>query len=308
MTPPIDQEEEDEESRKFEAQAREDLEKDGCPPCYPPHLVVPLQNPPEEYKPIIDYWQSMRPSSDVLLCEQREDWQNFRAFQARIRRRHPIISTIIDEVRKRRQSHGLSGDVNLLMDHQQQSRQQNWLEYQWYHLRKHERLEKDRDELIEGEGSAHKNADIMDNVGSGHPAVVEEVHRQNLEYAERKLRWHEVLLSWIEQQRLAMDPEPPTRLQEDSDNRNALPVASDAILPGSTPRPPKLRQTKGKPLGPHHPQRVSKTKRLADAGTNFRLRTRPRRRVAPQGLDCGPGLLKTRSGRVSRPPVRWTYE
>ncbi|GAB1311977.1 hypothetical protein MFIFM68171_02187 [Madurella fahalii] len=36
ITPPPDEEEDDEESRLLEAQARQDLESDGCPPCYPP--------------------------------------------------------------------------------------------------------------------------------------------------------------------------------------------------------------------------------------------------------------------------------
>jgi hypothetical protein len=38
LTPPIDSEEELEEARVLEFQARKELEDDGCPPCYPPDL------------------------------------------------------------------------------------------------------------------------------------------------------------------------------------------------------------------------------------------------------------------------------
>ncbi len=49
--------------------------------------------------------------------------------------------------------------------------------------------------------------------------------QRHLEYAERTLRWHEVILGWIEQQRLARDLRPPTPVEEDSDNQNAAPKA-----------------------------------------------------------------------------------
>ena len=55
MIPPLDEDGEDEESRVLEAQARKDLENEGCPPSYPPDLNIPLRNPPEKYEAIISY-------------------------------------------------------------------------------------------------------------------------------------------------------------------------------------------------------------------------------------------------------------
>lgn len=54
MTPPLD-EEENKEPRVLEAQARKELENEGCPPCYPPDLAIPLHSTPEKYQVIIRY-------------------------------------------------------------------------------------------------------------------------------------------------------------------------------------------------------------------------------------------------------------
>lgn len=45
-TPPLDREEENEESRLLEVQSCKELENEGCPPCYPPDLDISLQNIP----------------------------------------------------------------------------------------------------------------------------------------------------------------------------------------------------------------------------------------------------------------------
>ena len=46
MIPPLDEEDENEESRLFEAQACKELEDDGCPPYYLPDLEIPVRNLP----------------------------------------------------------------------------------------------------------------------------------------------------------------------------------------------------------------------------------------------------------------------
>ena len=155
-----------------------------------------------------------------MLCAQRSDWRNFRASQVRVRSRYrkEQFSSFVDEVRKRRRRHGLGGGVHLLVDLQQQSQQKNWIEFQNYHLKRHERLEKERDAL--------KKVGDAATIGSGRTAQNEEAIQRRLEYAERTLRWHEVLLGWTEQQRLAMDQRPPAPIDEDSDDRNAVLRAS----------------------------------------------------------------------------------
>ncbi|KAL8724032.1 MAG: hypothetical protein Q9166_008168 [cf. Caloplaca sp. 2 TL-2023] len=220
ITPPPDEEEDAEESRLLEAQARKDLESDGCPACYSPTIDVPMRNPPAEYRLIVGYWQSFSSTGDVVLCAQRSDWRNFRASQIRVRSRYPKeqFSAFVDEVRERRRRHGLGGGVRLLVDLQQQSQQENWIEFQNYHLKRHDRLEKERDGL--------KEAGNMATIGSGRTAQNEEAIQRRLEFAERTLRWHEVFLQWTEQQRLAMNQRPPTPIEEESDDRNAALRAS----------------------------------------------------------------------------------
>ena len=207
----------------LEAQARPDLERDDCPPCYPPCLDVPVRNPPEEYRQIIEYWQSFSSTDDVVLCAQRSDWRSFRQSQQRLRlrfRKKPF-STFLDEVRERRQAYGLDGNVYLLLDPQQQSRQQNWIEFQDYHLKIHKRQEKKRDRLQKDLDTTRREASDTDMETSEHAAQQERAICQRLEYAETTLRWHEVMLFWIEQRRLAMDPPPPAPIEKGSGDQNS---------------------------------------------------------------------------------------
>lgn len=208
----------------LETEARKDLENDGCPACYPPHLDVPVRNPPEEYRPIIDYWQSFSSTDDVVLCAQRSDWRRFRASQVQLRNRYQNkpFSIFVNEVRDRRRRYGPDVDVHLLLDSQQQSQQQNWIEFQNYHLRHHERLKKQQDGLKKNLGDAQKEAGDTNIVGSERAVQNEVAIQRNLEYTERTLQFHEIFLGWIEQQRLAMDPRPPTPVEEDRDNQIAV--------------------------------------------------------------------------------------
>jgi hypothetical protein len=207
MTPPLDQEEENKESRMLEAQAREELENDGCPPCYPPNLNIPLQNPPEQYQAIICYWKSFPGTDDVVLCAQLSDWRKFRTLQGRDRARYrnKLFSNFVDKVRERRQRHKLGGDVRLLLDPKQQSGLENWMEFQNYHLKRLERFERRRDSLSD----AWKDAGAEDA----------EAIWQELEDTERDLEGHKVLLEWIEQMRWTMmNPGHPTPVEEEDNN------------------------------------------------------------------------------------------
>ena len=219
----------------FEAQARQDLESDGCPPCYPPHLDVPVRNPPEEYRQIIDYWQSFSSTDDVVLCAQMSDWRKIRLAQRRLRYRYrnKSFSIFVDEVRGRRRAHNLDDNLHLLLDRQQQSRQQqsrqqNWIEFQDYHLKLHEWQEKQRDGLQKELDNTQNQAGNTDMEGTDHAAQQERAIHQSLEYAERTLRWHEVILCWIEQCRLAMDPLPPTPVKKAAVIGTPYPVISGA--------------------------------------------------------------------------------
>ena len=211
MTPQLDQEEEDENARMREAQARQELEKDGCPPCYPSYLDVPLRKLPEECQAIVGYWQSFPWTGAMPLWSQISEWRKFRASQARIRRRYQnkSFSKFEDVVRERRRRYQLGGDVRLILDPEQQSRLENWIEFQNYHLERLERFEKKRDRLKQELDEVRKKAEDTITAGSEHAAedAAEDVEavQDLLEIAEWDVERHKILLQWIEQERLAMN-------------------------------------------------------------------------------------------------------
>ena len=128
----------------------------------------------------------------------------------------------MDKVRERRRAHGLDDNVCLLLNPQQQSQQQNWIEFQDYHLKLHELQKKKLDGLQKDLNNALKEVGDTDMKGSEQAAQQEEAIHQSLEYAERTLRWHEVILCWIEQRRLAMNPLPPTSVEKCCGDQHAL--------------------------------------------------------------------------------------
>ncbi|KAH8743549.1 hypothetical protein F5883DRAFT_592737 [Diaporthe sp. PMI_573] len=190
----------------MEAQARRALVEDGCPPCYPPNLEIPLRPPfPAECQAILDYWLSFPGTGDVPLCAQWTAWQKFRASQKRTRQRFKPFSTFVDRVRERRRKHGLDCDVRMTAELERQGQLERWIEFQDYQLRHLEKLVKDRDSLEEelsgvgnvgkaavADATANDDRDVDDNVT---------IISQLLETADRDLRRHRILLQWVEQKR-----------------------------------------------------------------------------------------------------------
>ncbi|KAF3763554.1 hypothetical protein M406DRAFT_74146 [Cryphonectria parasitica EP155] len=203
ITSSPDEDEDDQESRLLEAHAREELEGDGCPACYPPELNIP-------------YWQSFSSTGDVVLCAQREDWRKSRAFQQSFRNRfqHNSFGMFVASVCERQRRNGLGSHVQLLLDPQQQSQQQTWIEFQDYHLACYGQFRKKRDRL-EKLRDSQKQAGATDLEGSGHSARSGKSIQGRLEFAERTLRSHEILPGWIEQQQLMVDSWPSSLCQGD---------------------------------------------------------------------------------------------
>ncbi|KAK0825351.1 hypothetical protein LTR03_017465 [Friedmanniomyces endolithicus] len=335
--PPLIGEERDEESGLLEAQARQDLESEGCAPCYPARLEVPVRHPPEKYRQIIEYWQSLRSTDDVRL--QREYY-----------RKKPF-GLLEAEIRERRQRNGLDDDVQLLPDTRQQSRQQDWIEFQDFHLEFWERKTKDRQELRDQLEEARKIAGDRGAEGSGRAARDVIGIPQVLEYADSILRWHDVLLQWIERQRVAMDLRPPTPVEQSSGDQdtsvfhprrepsNSLaavvdfpkstpestkPVSKDTTLkfPNSPRQIPKRRKTKPrrtkeKALAQYSPHRVAKANRLAitrtelragtqrSAARQSRVQVKRHHPLSTEGSLPTRRSIMTRYGRTSREPERW---
>ncbi|QPG95331.1 hypothetical protein C2857_000165 [Epichloe festucae Fl1] len=193
LTPPLDEDEEAELSKSLELDARLALERDGCPPCYPSGLEIPLHRPPEKYKAIVQYWQSFPQTDDMVLRAQLSNWRAFRASQRNIRRgfRDNSFSKFVDAVRDRLQKHGINEQVNLGLDLEKQTHLQTWIEYLHHNLKRMEQFEKRRDRLkkeLSGTIKAEDMKTVLDELG----------------IAERDLERHKVLLIWVEEERRTM--------------------------------------------------------------------------------------------------------
>lgn len=240
MTPPLDDEVEYKESREIEAKARKTMETEGCPPCYPTHLEIPLREPPEKYQAIISYWKSFPGTGDVVLRAQLSDWKRFRGFQKKVRRyyRHRNFSEFVDQVRERRRRHRLGGNVCLRLD-LNQSQMETWIEFQDWHLQRLEGFEKHRDKLRK------ELDDVQGEVKDTGAREVAEACEQELEYAELTLKRHNTLLHWIEQERLAIDTRCSTLVkEEDHSNQDtalkAVRRASPTTLRKKQPEAPTV--------------------------------------------------------------------
>ena len=159
----------------------------------------------------------------MVLCYQKLDWEKFRKLQARVRSRNRPFSNFVDEVRERRQRHGLGGDVCLLLDLEKQSRLDNWIEFQNRHLKRLEQFKEERDKLKQELADAQELAGYRNNTRPKFGPTRAEALKQRLEVIQRNLKWHHVLLQWIEQQRLAMDLVHPAPVREDNENQGAAP-------------------------------------------------------------------------------------
>lgn len=127
LTPPLNPKAEEEESRSIEDQARKVLEKEGCPPCYPTDLKIPLLDIPKQYQGIILYWKSFAGTDDLVLRTQLSDWEQFRQSQKKTRQqyRHKPFSNFKEKVREHQRRHQLGGNVRLQSNSGQQSRLEN---------------------------------------------------------------------------------------------------------------------------------------------------------------------------------------
>jgi len=211
----------------LEAQARQDLESEGCPPCYPPDLDIPIRNPPEKYQAIIGYWYSLAGTGDVVLCAQRSDWRRFRASQprARARYRNKPFSEFVEDTRERRRRYRLGGDISLQLDPEQQSQLENWTEYQNYHLKRLEQSEKKQVDLERQLEDAQKKAKDTDTAASQPVAHDIEVIPRILGIVEWDLQRLKVLLQWIENERQAMDLGHRALVEDGGDDHDTAPKA-----------------------------------------------------------------------------------
>lgn len=194
--------------RPYEERARVSLVEDDCPPCYPADLGFPLREIPEKYQEFISYWKYASTTDELVLCAQLNYWKKFRSYQERLRRYYQHRKTFPDfqdKVRDRRQRYGLKGDVCLCLDARQQSRSENLIEFQNFHLENQDRLEKelkyDREKLnalLKKSASGASGLEVARDI---------EVFENRVGYDERRLAKGQILLGWIEEQRVVLAAE-----------------------------------------------------------------------------------------------------
>lgn len=220
-----------------------------------------------------------------MLRAQLSDWERFRGFQRKIRQyyRHKSFSDFEGKVRERRRRHQLGGDVRLRFNQGQQSRLENWIEFQNYHLHIHEGLEKERDDLKEELDVARKKVEDED------AADLE----QMLEAAEQQLRRHKNLLRWVEQERMVIDAVYPPSVEGDHDDQDG---ALKAVR-----RPSKFDRRKRRPHAVLGEVRISKPKLRK---RNMQCRKRKAPEAEPATEDWGPpqsSVSRNPDSRESRP-------
>ncbi|KAF7507546.1 hypothetical protein GJ744_010337 [Endocarpon pusillum] len=183
-------------------------------------LTPPLDEEPENEESRLLEVESL--SSDNIILE----------VVPRNRRRgapRPIIGLVYERQRR----HKVGGIARLQFDVKQQSRLENWTEFQHYHLQLHEGLEKERDDLKKRLDVARKEAE---DIGAPDFDRAAEAYQQRLGYAERKLQRHKTLLQWIEQERIAIHAGYPTSVEKDNDVRDAHQKLSERPAPVITVR------------------------------------------------------------------------
>lgn len=264
VTPPLDPNELAQEARLREEEARRSLEADGCPPCYPPSLTVPVRSAPGKYRDIVHHWLSSEGHGGVILCAQLQDWRQFRVSQKENRRKP--FGTFVDQAGKRMRRHDIPLSVTLRLDPEQQNITENWAEFHHYHLERLEYLEDKRDEWKE------KRSEI--GLSSGHSQerrMLDGDARFDLalNLAEHDIERQKCLLRWITQQ------------QHEMGSGSQMPVRA-------VHRRRKRDNSRqiGKQTRPTRPRKTRSTSRLQQPTTS----------------SC---LIQTRSGRISKPPVRY---
>lgn len=183
-----------------------------------------------------------------------------------------------------------------MFDPEKQSRLENWIEFQNYHLERLERFEKKRDGLKQELDKAQKKAEDINAAGSNDAAEDAEAVQQVLEIADGNLERHKVLLQWIELERQAMDPEYPIPIgKNNNDQETVLKVVRRTSTRVRQKRRPETSGILGK-------VRVSKAMPKKPNTQTQKLKT-PEFEPTIQDLDTTPqsSLTQALKRRVTKP-------
>ena len=131
---------------KTEKESHEALIRNNGRPCYPIELGFDIFNNPGQYKDILEYWQKGQDELNkrLIFSAQWFEWKEFRSRQ-RGNRQHYVPRNLFfkfqEVLQERRRKHGLDGDLHLCEEVADQSKLEDWMEYQNYELRKYEAME-----------------------------------------------------------------------------------------------------------------------------------------------------------------------
>ena len=198
------------ENLRGEHKAYHDLIQDGGRPSHrPDDAGFGIFDEPGEYADIISYWTNGWPDSRCIISDQWWHWQKFREYQDRMRKRYANLKhfeKLVQFVREYRKEKGLEGDICLLPNRKDQSRLDDWKEFQFHEYRTADRFIAD----IERAAKELKTSEeeLQAAIAAGRPADrINRIQEQGVGYdkaqrrtAERKLKRHAVFLKWIDEQ------------------------------------------------------------------------------------------------------------
>lgn len=223
-----------------------------------------------------------------MLTAQLFNWRLFCKFQDQVRQyylKRGTFPDFVEEVRDRRRRHGLEVDMCLLADPKQQSRLENWIEFQNYHLMLHERIEIEENDKREERDAARKELEK-----SGLEDAEElDFLKGKTNCSQHKVEEHAKMLEWIEQQRKAMVAEQAASVHAPKyRERSSIPT-----LRGGRKRNQKCRS----PLGPVRSAVLKSPKQNA-------LRSSKRNESQPaKNTTANPNIPHRRS-RISKSKAR----
>lgn len=224
------------------------------------------------------YWQSH--SGPLALCAQLQDWTEFRRNQI-VRRRYwgrRRLAEYTRRVQDRRAAHHLPGQVDLKWDVAEQNRLDTWTEFQDYHI------------VLHAQEYVRKLKDTESDLAQSPDFQDANRLRSRLEFYKSSMRQHAILLEWIEKERQRM-------MLQDTPIPQLPHYASAAIVEAATESALHTSLSDKMTL-----LKRSQSRRKAP----LRQRTSPKspqRSVSTKGME-----RRTRSGRISRAPLRWAPE
>lgn len=149
-----------------EREAYEALIRDGGQPTHPIEIGLKVLDEPGICEDIISYWKLASECGREPFLTQLRSWEVFRKWQDQIRKYYVSqnrFSEYPQYVNERRRRFNLEANADLRPERIQQSRLDDWLEYQNFQLHRREKLESQIKEAEQVLDAAQKEFDEAEN-------------------------------------------------------------------------------------------------------------------------------------------------